>query len=253
MCRKAVIYAGKQLNDRYNQWPLNNADALGDAALKARWCGEQVHEVIESALSPLSKFGNDHYTSYELTTGQLVITHLDGSEGFLYGQPNYSIGAAYTIDNQTVFAGVFNPYYKEFFFAEMGKSPKRNNVNISVNKVASISNAYLGLSYRGIFEDASPVALTSLTKVLQLPLRTMMPGSDLYGLSMLANGNLAAMILTGADYNTLIPGLELVKQSGGHISDFDGAPPTSDSRTILASNGAVHSAFLEALAKNVLI
>ncbi len=251
VCRKAVISAGKQLNERFGRLPLNGVPISEEAAETARWCGDRINEVIEDGLAPLSKFGNDHYTEHQLTTGSVTVVHLDGGEGFLYGQPNYSIGIAYTVNDETVFAGVFNPYFQEFFFSEVGKPPKRNNVKIRVNSVNNVHDAFLGLSYRGDHSKDAELVLNALFGVMRLPVRTMIPGSDLYGLSLLANGNLAAMIFADVRYAQILPGLELLKQAGGQVTDFEGQPVSEQTRFILASNKSVHSGLLEQLARTL--
>lgn len=252
VCRKAVITAGKQLNERFGRLPINGTLVAEAAAQTARWCGEQMQEAIEAGLSPLSKYGSDFYTEYQLTEGSLVLVHLDGGAGFLYGQPNYSIGVVYRVNGASVFTGVFNPYFQEFFFAESGKLPKRNNLKIGVNAVSVVEDAFVGFAYRGDHRNDSEDVFNALFGVMRLPVRTMIPGSDLYGLSLLANGNLAAMILADVQYLHVLPGLELLKQAGGQVSDFEGKPVIENTRFILASNGVVHHALLDQLARSLM-
>lgn len=246
-----MISAGKQLNERFGRLPGNGKLVIDAAAEVAHLCGEHMREVIETGLSPLSKYGNEHFTNYKLSTGELILVHLDGGEGFLYGQPNYAIGTVYRVNQETVFTGVFNPYFQEFFFSESGKPPKRNNVKIEVNTVSVIEDAFVGFAYGGDHADGAEEVLNTLFGVMRLPLRVMIPGSDLYGLSLLANGNLAAMILADVRHELVFPGLELVKQAGGRVTDFEGNAMSEHTRFILASNGAVHHALLEQLSKKL--
>ena len=73
-------------------------------------------------------------------------------------------------------------------------------------------------------------------------------GSASYGLCALASGRLGAYMIIGVDINDIYPGLLLVKEAGGMVSDQFGNPITRESGTLIASaNKDIHNFLLEAI------
>lgn len=187
-------------------------------------------------------------SQYKANGYTLSLVHLDGGEGYVYGLPNYSLGIAVTRNGAPVFAGVFNPYYNQLFFAEEGKPLKRNNQQTGVNEIRSLTDSYLGLAYRGTYDERGRDILNVFFKVMATPVRTLIPGSDLYGLSMVANGNLTAMVIGQPNFQRILPGIILVNHAGGKVTDINGQDPDELTEFIVASNGRVHNELLQQLA-----
>lgn len=240
VCRKAIITAGKYVSDKYRREMYNSAGIPELAAHIASTSGQLMVEVIESFLPVQNQEFESGFSRVNVGSGELLLVHLDGQEGFIYGQPNFSIGICYLEKGVSKLAGVFNPYYKELFFAETEKGLRRNNLNAQVNDVRSLSDSFLGFSYRGGYDARGQERLNLLFRIMRQPVRTMIPGSDLYGLTLLANGNLTGVVVGAPVFNLLRPGLFIVEQAGGVISDHLGNPATENSEFIIASNGAIH-------------
>lgn len=244
VCRKAVITAGKYVADKYRREMYNSAGIPELAAQIARTSGELMMGVVETYLPLVDREQTDHVSKLDIGSGELIMVHLDGQESFVYGQPNFSIGIAYLERGAPKLSGVFNPFYKELFFAETEKGLRRNNQQAQVNDVSALEDSFLGFSYRGDYTTQGQQRLNLLFRIMRQPVRTMIPGSDLYGLSLLANGNLTGIVIGAPFYRSLIPGLFIVEQAGGVISDQFGKPVTEKSEFIIASNGAIHKELL---------
>jgi myo-inositol-1(or 4)-monophosphatase len=210
--------------------------------------GRRMERVVAEAIEVKHRYGNDHYTL--LTTPlnhQILLVHLDGGEGYVFGHPNYAMGVSCSIDDEVLFSGVFNPYYGALFFAEQAKSVKRNNVSVAVNKVSSLRDSYLGLSYRGDYGADGQQLLKRFFGVMGTPARTMIPGSDLYGLTLVANGNLSAMVIGHSSRERLQPGLWLVEQAGGKVSFISSSENLPEPDLVVASNGLIHDELMQQL------
>ena len=246
VCRKAIIAAGKGVLNRAVDRPADEKPSdLVQAT--ANLAGQQMAGVLREIL-PVNPVDDDVFCScYEIDGFTIVLVHLDGGEGYVYGLPNYALGIAVTKKNEPVFAGVYNPYYNQLFFAEEGKSLKRNNQQTSVNSIRSLHESYLGLAYRGHYDERGSDILNTFFRVMATPVRTMIPGSDLYGLSMVANGNLTAMVIGQPNYRRILPGLMLVSHAGGKVTDLNGQKPDEFSEFVVATNGKVHNELLQHL------
>jgi myo-inositol-1(or 4)-monophosphatase len=73
----------------------------------------------------------------------------------------------------------------------------------------------------------------------------MIPGSDLYGLTLVANGNLSAMMIASSNLKQLLPGIHLVKAAGGKVTDQNGQEVKEGCELVIASNGAIHNELLQ--------
>lgn len=246
VCRKAIIAAGKGVLNRAVDRPADgNPSELVQTI--ASYSGQHMSGVLNDILSVTPIRQDEFSSSYEIDGFHIVLVHLDGGEGYVYGLPNYALGIAVLRKNQPVFAGVYNPYYNQLFFAEEGKALKRNNQQTGVNNIRSLQESYLGLAYRGKYDERGVGILKTFFKVMATPVRTMIPGSDLYGLSMVANGNLTAMVIGQPDYHRVLPGLLLVSHAGGRVTDLNGQRPDAFSEFVVASNGKVHNELLQHL------
>lgn len=214
------------------------------AAKEAQLSGQIMCDAIVEHLPFERLVSNSRFTELGNGLDRLLLVHLDGSEGYVYGQPNYSLGIAYLREGEVHLSGVFNPFYKELFFAEAGKGLKRNNFRAEVNEVALLDESFLGFSFRGEYTDKGQIQLTRMFQLMRQPVRSMIPGSDLYGLSLLANGNLAGLVIASPDVNRLLPGLFIVEAAGGKITDENGDSLTSSSEFVIATNGRIHDALL---------
>lgn len=202
-------------------------------------------KVIADGLPTVSRTGDASFTSVEFEGGEIVFIHLDGAEGYVFGLPNFALGVLCRLHGEQLFSGVFVPFYNHLFFAEGAKMLKRNNTSVKVNQVSGLADSYIGLAFRGTYDDTNAHWLNTFFSVMRTPVRTMIPGSDLYGLSLVANGNLTAMIIAAPKVNMLLPGLNVVIAAGGKVSDHRGQPITEGCGVVIASNGAAHAELLQ--------
>lgn len=241
VCRKAIIVGGKGLADRYRREVTLAHDQHAAASAAALHCHQEMLAVLEAMIQ------FDRVERHELVTRLLVdqdeilIVPLDGREGYVFGHPNFSVGITNLHNSEAIFAGVFNPFYNELFFSESGKGVKRNNTSTQVNHIDMLRKSFLGLSFRGHYDQNGLDQLARMFEIMRTPVRTMIPGSDLYGLSMVANGNLSAMVLATPNFPAVYPGLKLIEAAGGKVTDAVGNAPSETSSFILASNGRVHN------------
>ncbi len=237
--------------DRHQRSVADTSDLSTSAMNLAEVCGTEMNKVIESSLQIVKRLGDDTFTRLELASGEIILVHLDGKESYVYGQPNFSLGIVYQIDRVPVFSGVFNPYYNEFYFAEQGKEVKRNNVSTGVNRIGGLHNSFIGFSFRGAYDKVGMRMLSTFFNVMRTPVRTMIPGSDLYGLTLVANGNLNAMAIAVPRHELILPGLALVEAAGGMVTDERGERADATSKLIIASNGLIHHELLQQFAMSV--
>lgn len=247
--RKAVISAGKLVMDKFRRDVFNSSQIEDVAARVSRSSRDLMIDVIDGFLPIKDQLTNDHFTRLQISAGEIHLVHLDGKEAFVYGQHNFSLGISYVLNGRTQLSGVFNPYYKELFFAENDQQLKRNNQVTMVNEVSRLSDSFLGFSYRGSYDSEGQKKLNMIFGMMRQPVRTMIPGSDLFGLSLVANGNLTGMILATPVLEYIAPGLFVVEAAGGKVTDLFGDEVTDNTEFVVVSNGLVHKELLSQIAQ----
>lgn len=245
VCRKALIAVGKQLADKQPGSFAGGEGVLAQTRDLAMQTGRELHSVLQASLPIDSWDCNEQRSLIEVRNASIRLVHLDGREGYVFGQPNFALGIDVECEGEVLFAGVFNPFYKVFFFTENGKCVKRNNTTTKVNEVQHLRDGFVGFAYRGEYDQEGQEMISALFSVMRTPVRTMLPGSDLYGLSLVANGNLSAMVIAAPNSDVVAPGIALVMAAGGKVSDRLGEPFTASSKWLLASNGQLHAELLQ--------
>lgn len=189
---------------------------------------------------------------------QWIIDPIDGTANFMRGVPVWGTLLALTINGVPEVGVVSAPALGRRWFAATGGgawleatgAPRgaagRERRSIRVSEVGELGEASLSYnSLKGWDDERLLLQLIALSRQLW---RTRAYG-DLWSYMLVAEG---AVDLAGEpdlkpwDIAALVP---IVREAGGTATDFDGGDPLSDSGTLLVSNGRLHAAALEALAR----
>ena len=253
VCRKTIIASGKYLSEKHRREMLHEGNIEARAQRVLEMSSRIMVDQIDAQIPIKEVESNHRLTRLTIPGGELLLVPLDGKESYVFGQTNYSIGIAYQHSGVTQVAGVFNPQYKELFFGESDKPLKRNNQFAQVNDVRALEDSFLGYSYRGDYKAQGQKHLNTLFRLMRQPIRAMIPGSDLFGLTLVANGNLSGMILAAPSYDSLLPGLFIVERAGGRVTDVYGDPVSPTSELILASNKHIHTELIENVRQSMIL
>ena len=175
-----------------------------------------------------------------------VIDPLDGTNNFLAGIPHFAVSIALTEGEQTLLGCVHDPLRGEMFSALRGEGATLNAQPIRVSKRETLDGAVLGVGL-SFHPDRRTEMVGQLPPFLSRAgvLRTL--GSAALDLAYVAAGRLdAAWFLSLHAWDVAAAAL-LVEEAGGRVSDLAGAPFRDPQGGIVASNGRIHDAFLDAL------
>ena len=174
-----------------------------------------------------------------------VVDPLDGTKEFVMGIPEFSISVALVEDGIPTLAVVFNPATDELYTALRGAGFHYNQKPAAVSKRRQLQDALADASRsevgRGEFEP-----FEALVKVNVM-------GSIAYKLARVAAGQADVTWSRGPKHEwDICAGTLLVEEAGGRCVNLDGDPivfnrPYPKVNGIIASNGHLHSALLEAL------
>jgi myo-inositol-1(or 4)-monophosphatase len=179
--------------------------------------------------------------------GRWIIDPLDGTTNFVHGFPMFCVSIAAEWDGKIIAGVIEHPILRETYTASLGGGAFLNRKPLHISKTATIDDALLstGFTYRKTeLLHTEMVAFEELSSVARAIRR---PGSAALDLAYTARG-----VFDGFWERRLSPwdiaaGLLLVREAGGKVTDFRGNDDVLESPSILASNGALHTALLDAI------
>jgi len=174
---------------------------------------------------------------------------LDGTTNFAHGYPVFCVSIALVRRDEQIEAGVlYDPTRDEMFAAERGHGATLNEQPIQVSKTPVLAESILGTGFPSHKRHKNP----NIHFYHQLTLRSH--GVRRAGSAALDMANVACGRYDGFWEFNLNPwdtaaGTLLVREAGGTVTRFDGAPYRLDSREVLASNGRIHDELLQNFAE----
>ena len=171
-----------------------------------------------------------------------IVDSLDGTGNFANFNPFFSVCIALMHRSELLLGTIYAPAIDEFYFAEKGKGAYLNGVKIQVSDVQGLGRSYIlycegGDKDRGRTGDLLHRVYPHVTDIRKL-------GSAGLETAWVAAGKREAYFTTRIDPWDVAPGILLVQEAGGKVSDFQGnswKPQTSD---LLFSNEKLHEKIL---------
>ena len=254
-------------------------DKIFDEAIKiTREAGEKIMEFYQGAFSVEEKAPNNPVTDADFAADQLlrtkllallpvagwlseetvdsperlakeyvwVVDPLDGTKEFVYGIPEFSVSVGLVQNGVPIFGAIFNPVRDEMFSAVKGDGLNLNGEPVTVTARDQFAGALVEASRserkRGEFEPFEEI----------VSLLTM--GSIAYKLARTAAGLADATWSRGPKHEwDICAGVLLVEEGGGRCVDLDNNAFVFNKswpkvNGIIADNGVLHTAVIEALA-----
>jgi len=209
----------------------------------------RAEEVIRTSLSRTFP----GYGFYGEETGQhamgaesiWLVDPIDGTKSFVREAPFFSTQIALMRAGELVL-GVSNaPAYGELAWAERGGGAYLNQQRISVSAVAALEQAFVST---GNFKSLTrPPHWPRLGELLGRVGRVRGYGDFLH-YHLLARGSLDVVIESDVNILDIAALVVLVREAGGTFTDLAGAPVGLGTRSVLATNGALHTAVLAGFA-----
>jgi len=172
---------------------------------------------------------------------------LDGTTNFYMGNPLFAVQLGLIYKNEPVWGIIYAPLLNEFYYAEKGKGAYLNNKKIKVSK-KNMQKALLTYCHGSKKSDINlAIKIYQYFKTRQFDIRQL--GAASLEFAWVAKGRTEAYISPGANLWDIAPGILLVKEAGGLVSDFKGLPWSIKSKNILATNQSVNKPIISGLKK----
>jgi myo-inositol-1(or 4)-monophosphatase len=179
-----------------------------------------------------------------------IIDPLDGTTNFAHGLAVFCVSIALEVDGRIELGVVYDPVGEELFTAERGLGARLNGLPIRVSSHEALIDALLctGFPYAVREQPGSQVEVFAGFLATARAVRRL--GSAALDLCYVAAGRLDGFWeLQLQPWDMAAAGL-IVEEAGGRISRYDGQPVDLFRGQIVASNGHLHGAMSEVIARH---
>ena len=215
--------------------PVTDADVRCEIAIRA---------ILESRFPSFGFCGEETGTRDEGAESVWLVDPIDGTKAFVREYPMFSTQIALMRAGEIVLGVSSAPIYGELAHAEKGRGAYLNGERLAVSTVAAIESA--ALSAGNLKSLASGPGWTRYGQLVARVNRIRGYGDFLH-YHLLAAGKIDAVIESDINILDIAACAAIVTEAGGRFTDLGGAPITRKSTSVLASNGRLHAAVLEAL------
>lgn len=176
-----------------------------------------------------------------------IVDPLDGTTNFLHGIPQFSIAIALEREGVIVAGLVYNPINDEMFTAERGKGAFLNDTRLRVAGRQRMADAVVacGLPHLGRGDLALFRNEFGLVQEKVAGLRRF--GSAALDLAYVAAGRFDIYWERDLSPWDIAPGILLVREAGGYVTDCDGQDAMLLKGHIAAGNETLHKELLKIL------
>ncbi|GAA4988645.1 3'(2'),5'-bisphosphate nucleotidase CysQ [Kitasatospora paranensis] len=195
-------------------------------------------------LRPQAGWVEDELDGGALPAGEWwVVDPAEGNVNHLHALPDWAVTATLVRDNQPVLTVVHLPLTGETYTALTGAGAHLDGRPLHVSATADLGLSIVATSQARPDEDETVVRRvgSSITAMLfdALVVRTAVPAT--LHLVNVAAGRIDAFWQFAGARADLLPGVLLVTEAGGQISDTQGRPWTPQSESLLATAPGIHA------------
>jgi myo-inositol-1(or 4)-monophosphatase len=153
-----------------------------------------------------------------------VIDPLDGTSNYLHGFPHWCVSIAQVENGEPQHAVIFDPLRNELFTASRGSGAVLNDKRIRVNERKDLNGAMLATGFPPRERERAPAQLECMRELLRSIEDVRRTGSAALDLAYVACGRMDGYFESGVKPWDIAAGVLLVREAGGRVCDFKGAP-----------------------------
>jgi myo-inositol-1(or 4)-monophosphatase len=180
---------------------------------------------------------------------QWVIDPLDGTTNFAHGYPVYCVSIGVEENGKGVCGVVYDPTRDELFSAARGAGAFCNGERLKVSDVDLLSHALLITGFPYNFRDRLDTVMHQFREFMLASQAVRRGGAAALDLCYLAAGRIDGFWELYLQPWDTAAGRVILEEAGGRVTDFMGGPYSGQLKEILATNGKIHDAMIEILAR----
>lgn len=178
-----------------------------------------------------------------------VIDPLDATTNFAHRYPFFCVSIGLEVAGVPTLGVVYAPMLDELFVAERGRGATLNGRRLRVSPADALIHSLLVTGFAYDVHHAERDNLDNFAAFTRTARATRRTGCAALDLAYVAAGRFDGFWELGLKAWDMAAGVLLVTEAGGRVSRFDGGPHSIDLPEIVASNGRIHDAMIEVLAR----
>ncbi len=196
----------------------------------------------------LAEESGDHGRSSDF---RWIIDPLDGTTNFLHGVPIFAVTIAVEQRGELVAGVTFDPNRNELFTTEKGAGTFLNGRRISVTHAGTLIESLIVTGFPYDLAERADRPLDHFNNFALEAQGIRRLGSAALDLAYVAAGRFDGYWEVSLNPWDIAAGALMVEEAGGRTSDLSGRPLSVYQRQIVATNGKIHEACLEVLARGL--
>lgn len=197
---------------------------------------------LERILPGVSFLGEESGGDLSVSGQTWVVDPLDGTTNFAHGFPWFCVSIALVEESQPLLGVVYHPMMDECFIARRGSGAFCNGQRLAVSTIPSVAESLLTTGFYYHKGDELSRQVTLFHRIHQKAQTIRRPGSAALDLAYVAAGYFDGFWEKGLAPWDVAAGFLLVREAGGVVTDYAGAPVSVDTAETLATNGLIHHA-----------
>lgn len=174
-----------------------------------------------------------------------IVDSLDGTANFADSNHLFSVCLAVMHKGELALGAIYAPAINELYLAEKGNGAYLNQRRIHVSETSHLGQSYLFYCEGGERDRERTGAFFSRVYPEVTDLRKL--GSAGLETAWVAAAKGEAYFTTKIEPWDVAPGVLLVQEAGGKVTDFNGKPWQPETSDLVFSNGRVHTAIISLL------
>ena len=215
--------------------PVTEADIRCEAAIR---------KILEQRFPAYGFYGEETAARGLDAENIWLVDPIDGTKAFVREYPMFSTQIALMRRGDIVLGVSSAPVYGELAYAERGCGAYLNGNELTVSRIAELESAALSA---GNLKTLAAGSRWDRYGGLVARVDRIRGYGDFLHYHLLAAGKIDAVIESDVNILDIAACVAIVSEAGGQFTDLGGAPITLHSRSVLATNGHLHSPILSAL------
>ncbi|MSQ31729.1 MAG: inositol monophosphatase [Dehalococcoidia bacterium] len=240
----AALKAGQVLTEKFSIVKTFQSKGRGNVVSEADFAADKVLKQLFIDQYPDFGILSEESEAVKGTTEyQWIIDPLDGSRNYVSGVPHFAVNIALVRGKEILLGLTYDPSRKEIFTSVKGNGTYLNGKQVWVGKAASLRDSVVGLDM-GYNDARGKEALRLLIDLWPGMQSIRIMGSAALGMAYVASGRLDVYFHHNLYPWDVAPGILMIQEAGGVITDRNGNPMTFEIGNLISANKAVHNDFL---------
>ncbi|MBN2687467.1 MAG: inositol monophosphatase [Deltaproteobacteria bacterium] len=212
------------------------------------------HRSEEVLISRITDAYPDHDIVTEESAGKRrgsrarwILDPIDGTTNYAHGFPFFCVSVALALEGEIRVAVINAPQLREEFSGEKGNGAFLNGTKIAVSMTETLAKSFLATGFPYDIAQDSYNNINYFSGMAMQSLAIRRAGSAALDLAYVAAGRFDGFWELKLNPWDTAAGWLLVEEAGGVVTRISGDDYFLESPTILASNGRIHLAMIDAL------